>query len=240
VTTLRPFWRYYGGKWRSAPRYPAPVHGTIIEPFAGSAGYSLRYLELRVTLVERYHVIAEIWRFLIGVSESELLRIPCVESVDDLPTWVPDGGRWLVGFNMNTAGSQPRRTLSSGCRKLLSAGRKRQGWNEAQRAMVASQLGAIRHWKIIEGDYSDAPDVKATWFVDAPYQGRAGSHYVHGSAKIGWSALGLWCACRRGQVIVCEASGADWLPFMDFGTVKSGPNSKTGTSAEAIWLGGLS
>jgi hypothetical protein len=32
---LRPFWRYYGGKWRAAPRYPAPRYDTIIEPFAG-------------------------------------------------------------------------------------------------------------------------------------------------------------------------------------------------------------
>ena len=39
---LLPFWAYYGGKWRSAPRYPAPVHGRIIEPFAGAAGYAMR------------------------------------------------------------------------------------------------------------------------------------------------------------------------------------------------------
>jgi hypothetical protein len=35
--SLRPFWRYYGGKWRAAPRYPRPTHDTIIEPFAGAA-----------------------------------------------------------------------------------------------------------------------------------------------------------------------------------------------------------
>jgi len=40
---LRPFWRYYGGKWRAAPRYPAPRHDLIIEPFAGAAGYAMRY-----------------------------------------------------------------------------------------------------------------------------------------------------------------------------------------------------
>lgn len=33
--TLKPFWRYYGGKWRAAPSYPAPLHNTIVEPFAG-------------------------------------------------------------------------------------------------------------------------------------------------------------------------------------------------------------
>ena len=39
---LKPFWRYYGGKYRAAPAYPPPRLGTIVEPFAGSAGYSLR------------------------------------------------------------------------------------------------------------------------------------------------------------------------------------------------------
>jgi len=34
---LRPFWCYFGGKWRAAPHYPAPMHPTIVEPFAGAA-----------------------------------------------------------------------------------------------------------------------------------------------------------------------------------------------------------
>lgn len=88
---LRPFWRYYGGKWRAAPRYPQPRYDTIIEPFAGSAGYSLRYPERRVILVEKYTVIAEMWRYLIAVTPAEVLRIPCVEHIDELPDWVPAG-----------------------------------------------------------------------------------------------------------------------------------------------------
>jgi site-specific DNA-adenine methylase len=63
--SLRPFLRYYGGKWSLAPSYPEPRFATIIEPFAGAAGYSLRYADRRVTLVEKYPVIAGIWRYLI-------------------------------------------------------------------------------------------------------------------------------------------------------------------------------
>ena len=59
---LRPFIRYYGGKWRAAPLYPAPMHSTIIEPFAGAAGYSMRYPDRDVILVERYPVIAVLRR----------------------------------------------------------------------------------------------------------------------------------------------------------------------------------
>lgn len=86
--TLRPFWRYYGGKYRAAPRYPQPRHGTIIEPFAGSAGYALRYHRLDVVLVERYAVIAEMWRWLVAATAAEVLAIPDVEHVDALPGWV--------------------------------------------------------------------------------------------------------------------------------------------------------
>ena len=33
---LRPFFGFYGGKWRDSPRhYPPPAHTRIIEPFAG-------------------------------------------------------------------------------------------------------------------------------------------------------------------------------------------------------------
>jgi hypothetical protein len=41
--TVRPFFSFFGSKWRVAPHYPAPERDLIIEPFAGSAGYSLRH-----------------------------------------------------------------------------------------------------------------------------------------------------------------------------------------------------
>jgi len=58
---VRSFFYFYGGKWLAAPRYPAPRYDTIIEPFAGSAGYSLRYPDKRVVLVERDPKIAATW-----------------------------------------------------------------------------------------------------------------------------------------------------------------------------------
>src|SRR5262245_39743395 len=62
--TIRPFFGYYGGKWRDAVRnYPPPYHGTIVEPFAGSAGYALRYWDKKVVLYERDPVVAAVWRY---------------------------------------------------------------------------------------------------------------------------------------------------------------------------------
>lgn len=230
--SLRPFWRYYGAKWRIAPRYPAPRHRTIIEPFAGAAGYSLRYPDRDVILVEKYHVIAEIWRWLIAATPDEVRAIPAVDSVDDLPSWVPDGARWLVGFSMNASSSTPRRTLSSGRRMLRAKHRQFEGWTHALRERVATQVSAIRHWRVVEGDYTAAPDVESTWLIDPPYRGRPGSHYTHHSGRIDYPALARWCHARRGQTIVCEAAGADWLPFVPFGEVRGMSGA---LSREAIW-----
>jgi len=66
-----PFWHYFGGKWRAAPHYPAPRHRRIIEPFAGSAGYSMRHHEHDVVLVEKNPIIAEMWRYLIAVKPAD-------------------------------------------------------------------------------------------------------------------------------------------------------------------------
>jgi len=235
VIRLKPFWRYYGGKYRAAPRYPAPRFGTIIEPFAGQAGYSLRYPDRRVVLVEKYPVVAGVWRFLINATERDVLDIPYVEHVDELPDRVCQEARWLVGFCMNSASTSPRKALSSGAKKQTRDGRKFEGWSEDKRQRVANQVRHIRHWQVIEGDYTQAPEVEATYFVDPPYQGAAGKHYVHGSGAIDYEALGSWVRSRSGQIIACEAVGASWLPFRPFMIAKASGMRGSPTSAEAIW-----
>jgi len=233
---LRPFWRYYGGKWRAAPRYPAPMYRTIVEPFAGAAGYAMRYYTHDVVLVEKYPVVAEIWRYLISADPQEIRATPAgIVHVDELPAWVPQGLRHLIGFSMNAATVSPCRSLSAGQKKLLAAGHTTQGWSTGMRERVASQVQHIRHWKLIEGDYTAAPDIEATWFVDPPYSNRAGSYYVH--SDIDYNTLARWCERRVGQVLVCENEGAQWLPFKPFAVFKAGVNGKG--SREVLWAGGL-
>lgn len=235
MTALQPFFRYYGAKWRAvhAQRYPQPLHDTIIEPFAGAASYAMHWPERRVILVERYAVVAQIWRWLIGASRHDVLQIPLVDDVDDLPYSTPLGARYLVGFAMNAATASPRRSISASALKLRSEGRRFYGWSEDMRMRVANQVEQIKHWQIIEGDYTAAPDVEATWFVDQPYAGPGGAHYVHGSSGINYEHLAAWCRARRGQPIVCEAQGATWLPFRPMPAAKAGPRSKS--SREAVW-----
>jgi hypothetical protein len=229
----RPFFGFYGGKWRDAIKnYPAPEHATLVEPFAGSAGYSLRYPGLRVVLCELDPIIASVWQFLVQASEQEIMRIPDVPldgSVDDLP--VCQEARWLVGFWLNRAASSPRRSPSSWMREQIRPG---SFWGERVRRTIAAQLGLIRHWRVMNCSYEECPVTsRATWFVDPPYQ-LAGSHYRFGSSGIDYAQLADWCRSRPGQVIVCENAGADWLPFQEVADVKTTRPGRR--SREVVWL----
>lgn len=233
---LRPFWRYYGGKWLHALRYPAPRHRTIVEPFAGSAGYALRYARHKVILVEKYAAIAEIWRYLIAVSPAEILALPIVTHVDEIPANTPVAARHLIRQLFAAGVARPQNKLSAGfIRQQEQHPTWSRGFDEIMRARIARQVEMIRHWTIIEGDYTLAPDIEATWFIDPPYNNTAGMKYPWGPKKLDYPLLATWCRARAGQVIVCENEGADWLPFRPFGRFRRGINNTEG-SAEAIWL----
>lgn len=75
---MRPFLSFYGAKWRDTFNYPAPTHPLIVEPFAGSAGYALRYHWHQVVLCDIDPIIASVWQYLIDASPEEILAIPDV------------------------------------------------------------------------------------------------------------------------------------------------------------------
>lgn len=111
---LRPFFPFYGSKWRSVPFYPAPAYSTIIEPFAGSAGYSLAYPQRNIVLVDADPTIAALWRYLTRVSSDEILRLPDIEPGEDVHDRIslPEA-RALVGFWINRGSSTPKRLRSA-------------------------------------------------------------------------------------------------------------------------------
>lgn len=231
---LRPFWRYYGGKWRNAPHYPPPEHDTIVEPFAGAAGYSLRHYRRRVVLVDKNPIIAGIWRYLIRESAASIRALPDIPdggTVDDCE--MPQEARWLAGFWCNNATVAPCK-LPSRWASLGPDVPNWCGWNVRSRERIASQVDRIRHWAIIEGDYRDAPDIEATWHIDPPYSTRAGSYYPEQPDD--FDALGAWCRSRRGLVVVCEQAGASWLPFAPLGSFRSTPGKGPARSSEVLWL----
>jgi hypothetical protein len=211
---LRPFFSYFGSKWTLAPRYPAPEHDVIIEPFAGSAGYATRYPEREVVLVERAPEIAALWRWLIRVSVDEVMSLP-LDPTHIGNDNITDEARILIGMWCARGRTRPARTLNS---SWFKSGRYPSSfWGEYVRNRIAQQVTQIRHWRLIEGDYSSAPDVRATWFFDPPYIGAR--HYL---ARVeNYAALADFCRTRSGLVIVCEQRGAEWLPFKKFRAAKS-------------------
>jgi site-specific DNA-adenine methylase len=230
---LRPFFGYFGGKWRDAPKhYPAPAHDYIVEPFAGSAGYSLRYAGRKVILCEIDPVLASVWQYLVRVKPKEILAIRDLqseESVDDLR--VCQEARWLVGFWLNRGTAGPRRSPSQWMRDGIRPG---SFWGTRVRHTIASQVELIRHWRVFNRSYSECPTPKAaTWFIDPPYE-TAGKHYKFGSEQIDYHVLARWCRSRPGQVIVCENKGAKWLPFRPLPDVKTTRANRR--SKEVAWF----
>ena len=208
---LKPMFSYYGAKFRLSPKYPSPIESTIIEPFAGSACYSLLHYHQDVKLYDKYEKICVLWEYLINVSETEIRSLPLLERGEEIPLNLPDGARYLIGFWSNKAGVRPRLTMTN--YKNLEVG----FWSASIRERIASQVSHIRHWTIEQACYSEIPNIQAHYFVDPPYQDK-GQYYAHN--KIDFNHLGEWCKTRKGSVVVCENEGADWLPFEPFQTTK--------------------
>lgn len=227
MTRLPPLFRYFGSKCRAAPLYPAPEYDTIVEPFAGGAGYSLLYPEHRVILVEKNPKVYNCWAWLLQASPEEIRALPIHEPGEKIHPSVQGPARDWIGFWNGIAHPQEK--------MLPSAGRKRSSyWNATIRDRSAETVRRIRHWKVILGDYSEAPNVEASWFIDPPYQ-KAGRHYLTSSKAIDFNTLARWCVTRRGQIMVCENEGADWLPFEPFANLHAAPRKGEGRlSLEAL------
>lgn len=223
---LKPFFSYFGSKWSSIPKYPTPRHTHIIEPFAGSATYSLHYPQKQILLVDKDEIICGVWDYLIHVSPDEILRLPdVVGSVDDLN--ITQEAKWLIGFCLNKASTGPRKTPSKWMRSKAKPDAS--FWGDLKRQRIAQQLEHIKHWQIKQADYTDIENQEATWFIDPPYEKRGVLYRVN---DVNYTDLANWTHLCKGQVIVCEQNGAAWLPFTPLGDFRS---SRTGTTSEVIY-----
>jgi hypothetical protein len=226
------FFTYFGGKWRIAKHYPLPIHDTIIEPFAGSAGYSLHYPGKKVKLFDVDPTICGVWDYLIKASSSEIFALPIGFShLDEIN--VPQEAKWLIGFWLNKACTQPCKSPGLWMRQGL---RPNSFWGEAIRRRIAEQVPLIKHWTIEQKSFDAIDNEMATWFIDPPYY-KSGSFYKYN--KVDYAKLAEWSQNRDGRVIVCEQGGATWLPFESFRVIKT-TEGKHGKSKgeEVIWTKG--
>lgn len=222
------FFSYYGAKMRASVRYPAPSCDVIVEPFAGSAGYSTRHHAKKVLLRDTYKPVVDLWRFLISATYDDVMSLPIIEPGESLSgRGLDDGSMALIGFWCHRASSTPRDKLSSWSTKWRT-----RFWSPEVRQKIASQVHLISHWECELGSWEHSPDIRATWFVDPPYV-TGGHYYAHGSRDIDYATLGDWCRSRRGQTIACEQGSASWLPF-EHAYVHKGIRREE--RSELVWL----
>jgi len=233
-----PLFKWFGSKWLSSRKYPAPLHDTLIEPFAGSAGYSLRHGDGRnVVLYESDAHLLRLWRWLIEeATEEDVRQIPIQvpEGTDIRTLGLTDGQQLLL--------KTWQRTNNVGdCWTISPWGNKPGQWTANTRARVASECGAVRGWQIFpEGLQSFTRPPTATWFIDPPYE----FNYKYRSKyPVDYLRLGQIVSALPGQQIVCEAvcpkTGRvpDWLPFAHFGNRITSRRKSTNNhhSKELLW-----
>jgi hypothetical protein len=171
------------------------------------------YPDRQVLLYDSNPQIQAVWKYLIHAAPDDILGLPDMNTGDSLNdmSQLSQSEKWLIGFCINPASSQPKITAS-----------KRTAWNRYKK-VIAGNVPKIKHWCMVPHPYTIAPDIVATWFIDPPYQ-QAGKYY-YGYNQMDFTALGLWCRARHGQIIVCENAGADWMDF-DVLAVQQGMKQK--------------
>lgn len=220
-------WSYYGSKSNLVKYYPPPKHQKIIEPFAGSARYALRYFDREVLLVDKYEVIVKIWKWLQKCSPSDILGLPKMKKADNIRAYnLSEDEELFLGMLCGASATSPRFKVSP-----FTA--EKNGYKNLY-INIANKLHRIKHWDIQLCDYLQIDNQEATWFIDPPYQ-HGGHAYVHSNKDIDFKELAKWSTSRYGQVIVCENTKADWMPF--YPLIKNRGSSNTTT--EAIWTNEL-
>jgi len=206
---------YFGRKLRTGLVYPKPQHSLVIEPFAGSMAYSLLHRPEKALGIEANPLVVETWHRICSLSEQEITDYPTPELGETT------NDHWLIQAAFSEHSSEA----------------KERAWNVRMvKNIEAQKKFAIKHLEYANtsieyalGSYKDAPDIEATWFIDPPYQ-----HVTKGYLRsdIDYSEIAEFCVSRKGQVIVCEQEGADWLPFKYLTALKGGNNKY---SNEMVW-----
>jgi site-specific DNA-adenine methylase len=61
---------YYGSKSKIVDYYPPPKFDKLIEPFAGSARYSLKWWNKQVTICDLNEDVIDVWKWLQSCSKT--------------------------------------------------------------------------------------------------------------------------------------------------------------------------
>lgn len=213
-----PLFKWFGSKWLSSKTLPAPIHDTVVEPFAGGAGYSLRHANKRVVISENDPHLFVLWSWLITTATESAIR--------EIPIGVPEGTDIrTLGLTLGQATLLKtwQRTNNVGdCWTISPWGNKPGQWTANTRARVAEEFHAVKQWLVFrDACYAFAhSSTPATYFVDPPYQ----YNYQYRQKPIDYGHLAELIQQLNGQKIVCEAvcpktdRVPTWLPFEFWGS----------------------
>lgn len=220
--------KYFGSKRRLAPTYQPPRYDTIVEPFAGAAGYAMHWLlersDLRAVLRDTDPLVVAMWETLLAMEPDDLWNYPN-------PT---EGTRSSDPIYLAATVSSGSWTRASRGDDFAVTEWMARDFDYTKRRMAHELARISGRVEIALGDYSDVPDIEATWFVDPPYQ-TEGRHYASNNQGFDYQTLAAWCTSRRGQIIVCEAAGAGWMPFTPHRMNQTVHRNTTGRQVEVVW-----
>ncbi len=196
---MNPFITWFGGKWRAAPSYPsAEKFHTIVEPFAGSAGFSCRYPDKKIILAESDPHLYPLWKWLIHeATPQDILAIPVgVPEYTDIRTLELSHGQAIF------LKSRQRTNNFGNCWTTSKDEYSLHKWTQVKRASVADSLATIKHWEIHKDGWEllENPIEGALYFIDPPYQ----YNYKYGCKNFDYARLGRAISALP-NVIACEA-----------------------------------
>jgi hypothetical protein len=198
---------YYGAKTKIVDIYPAPTYDHIVEPFAGSARYALKYWEHEVTLYETYPKVLAIWRYLKEATEQDILGLPDVKIGDDIRTFesLSPAERWLMGYQLQRGNARPGCLVNARCR-----------WN-VDKIRIASEVHKVKHWTIQGRSGMDDHWGGATYFVDPPYEVQK---HGYTNRSVSYGDIRTKVETGEGQFIVCGNADDHWAPFEPLATMR--------------------
>lgn len=230
---MRPFFSYYGAKYTVAKYAGPPRRSLVIEPFAGSAAYSVRYAPEKVALYDVSPDICDLWDWLINCSVADVAAIPdFFEDFEEVER-LKRGPNLLVRFWVSKGRAEASNTLSPWYFRYRNPHDCRV-WGPSVKTRIIKQKPLIASWTIDKRTYQDIPLREAHWHVDPPYNNAAGSRYPF--SEIDYSNLREWVLSLPGAVDCFENEGAEWLPFEPLCSVVSSRGRRSGAvSRESIF-----
>jgi hypothetical protein len=193
-----------------------------VEPFAGAAGYALRYRDRKVFLYDADPQVMTIWAMIVQNRKLDK-RLP-----RDLPVGADareltrdEDVLCLLRYSAGVASIKGQWKVSAWGSKAWPLTRRR----------IVEEAPTVSHWRGECLSFERAPNRAATWYVDPPYSVCGVGNYTH--SVVDYSAiadcvLNKW----RGQRIVCEEDGANWLPFEKLVARR---NSRNGVKWESMF-----